>query len=124
MQQSLSVDESDSDDDLITLCGLGRVTEWRFPLIKYCPVPTCRLLFGVRSDAIVHYRKRHSADTICCVICGKPITTSELELHYQQKHPDADISMNFDRKSDSPVEGPSYTSSVCIFSFMTYLNAI
>lgn len=52
-------EDDDSEDDLILLSGLDCVTKWRFPqAIKYCPLPNCLLLFGVRSDAITHFRKK------------------------------------------------------------------
>lgn len=115
MQPSSSYDEDDSENDLFILTGLGRVTEYRFPLITYCPIPTCRVLFGIRSDALTHFRKRHELDKIiCCVVCKTPIPTSGLELHYVQEHPHSDISINFDRKSQSSVGEPSHATSVCI----------
>lgn len=109
-------DDDDTDDDLIILSGLDTVTEYRFPpAIKYCPISTCRLLFGVRSDVITHFRRKHSSNTVCCVLCKNPVPVAEFEVHFQEEHPNDDISLNFTRQqSDSPVDRSFATPSVCI----------
>lgn len=110
-------DDSDGDDDLILCSGLDTITEYRFPpAIKHCPILTCRLLFGVRSDAINHFRKKHSSDTICCVVCKEPILVVEFEFHFQQEHPNNDISLNFTKKSVSPVDKSFGKPNVCVNS--------
>ncbi|XP_031628722.1 uncharacterized protein LOC116344365 [Contarinia nasturtii] len=94
----LSIDvseESDGSDssyesDLIDLHAFGKITQWKFPNVTYCPMSRCRLLFGVRSDAILHYKKRHTNHSVYCHICDKPISTyskRDFKKHYQRLHP-------------------------------------
>ncbi|XP_055297156.1 uncharacterized protein LOC129565878 [Sitodiplosis mosellana] len=84
-------DDDDDGDDLITLHGCGKTTHWRFPRdIKHCPVHTCRIQFGIRYDAINHYKKRHAKHSILCPICVKPICSqkpNEFVRHYRKVHP-------------------------------------
>lgn len=84
------LDTDDEEDDLITLNGCGQVTQWRFPDTKICPVQNCRLLFGIRSDAMHHYKKRHAKVSILCPICEKPIIShkpSDFMRHFLRIHP-------------------------------------
>lgn len=97
-------DDEDSEDDLIPLTGLDSYSNYRFPLIKYCPLPSCLVLFGVRSDAITHFRKKHSTNAVLCPLCKKPLLVPEIELHYQETHPKHDIPANFNQDSESSTE--------------------
>lgn len=92
-------EEDDDGDDLITLSGCGRISQWTFPANKTdCPVVSCKKQFGVRSDAIDHYKKRHSQLSIYCSQCDKPIVAphiSHFKNHYIRRHPDVDPETNF-----------------------------
>lgn len=107
-------DDDDSEDDLILLTGLDSYCKFRFPLIKYCPLPSCLVIFGVRSDAIAHFRKKHSANAVLCPVCKKPLLVPEIELHYQQTHPNHDIPINFNGDSESSTEKSFKMSKVGI----------
>lgn len=112
-------DESDWEwekNDLITLKGCSQITHWRFPQnITYCPVPLCKLMFGIRSDAIFHYRKKHADHAILCQICEKPIATKSpcnFVRHYRRVHPGMQVPFGF---------GDQIESTVCIQEKLNYL---
>lgn len=90
----------DKDNDLITLSGCGRITQWRSPKnLTQCPLRNCRLQFGVRSDAIAHYKRRHAIGSILCSICYKPIRASGpmyFRRHFKRKHPYSIMPVGFD----------------------------
>lgn len=93
-QQNDTSDESEEEeDDLITLSGCDITTQWRFPEeMKCCPEPHCWAEFGVRSDAIRHYKKRHANHSIVCPACVMPImctngSLSDFRTHYNHIHP-------------------------------------
>ncbi|XP_031628229.1 uncharacterized protein LOC116344008 isoform X3 [Contarinia nasturtii] len=89
------IDEENDFDDLITLNSNGIETQWRFPPnMNYCPVLNCRIQFGIRYDAVQHYKKRHANQAILCNICNKPISTKstyEFKKHYSKLHPNTDL---------------------------------
>lgn len=111
-------DEQDDDEyenDLITLHSCGITTRWKFPKYnKHCPVPTCLKKFGVRSDAIAHYKKKHANYSILCSICDKPICSKSISYfkkHYNCKHPNAEIPFGLGRKLNPNVR--SRSKSLC-----------
>lgn len=91
------IDEDDSQiasksDDWITLTGFDRITKWKFPDVKCCPVERCGESFESRSLAINHYRMKHSMNYILCILCQKPILVHKTSLknfkeHYKTVHP-------------------------------------
>lgn len=115
---SSSNDENDNEDevdDLITLKACGITTQWKFPAgLKNCPVMSCRVLFGVRSDAITHYIKKHASHSILCKECNKPIIThylKDFKKHYNNVHPKLKIPFDFEpsRKAMTKVKTNSFT---------------
>lgn len=92
-------DESSDEDDLITLNGCNQITQWQFPAdIKHCPVQNCRAAFGIRSDAITHYKKRHANHSVLCSVCVKPIITHKIKdylTHYERVHPSIPLPNDF-----------------------------
>lgn len=75
-------------DDLISLHGCGRSTQWRFPKhMKICP--TCNSSFESRSAAILHYRTKHANAGRYCSICDEPIHSPSSvfwKLHCKKFH--------------------------------------
>lgn len=98
---------SDTEDDLITLQGCGVQTKWRFPTgLKHCPLRRCRIQFGVRSDAITHYRNRHACYSILCPLCVKPICAQAITFiknHYKRVHPNEELPYGLSRKTEQRV---------------------
>lgn len=112
-------DESDGEwekNDLITLNGCKKITYWRFPQnITYCPVRFCKLMFGIRSDAIFHYRKKHADHSILCQICYKPIIAQrpcDFVRHYRRMHPGMEVPFGLVDQTES---------TVCIQDKLNYL---
>lgn len=64
------------------------------------------VIFGVRSDAITHFKKKHSANAVLCPICKNPILVPEIGLHYQELHPKDDIPINFNVDTESSSDEP------------------
>lgn len=92
----------DERDWIVNLCGLGKVTNWKFPNINYCPHPSCQEEFANRAEAINHFRLMHSQCVILCPDCGKPIFTYSVDgfkEHYRNSHPDAQIPYDFNGTS-------------------------
>lgn len=80
--------------------------------------------FGVRSDTIDHYRKRHAMNYIYCSKCDKPITTHNLidfNEHYRKVHPkeplpnDLDASMNRSGMDSAQIEN--------VYAFITVFSS-
>lgn len=96
---SMFQEDHDDEDDVITLNGCGRISHWKFPAdLTNCPVFKCNAEFGLRSDAIDHYKKCHAMNAIYCSMCEKPIaayTLSNLKAHYTRMHPGIDFILNF-----------------------------
>lgn len=101
-----------SEDDLITLNGCGRITKWRFSKdLKQCPVSKCNLEFETRQEAIVHYKMTHAKNSIFCALCDKPIctdTTREFLIHYGRMHPNEKVPFNLG-EAKKPVVSKSLT---------------
>lgn len=99
-----------NEDDMITLYGCGKITKWRFPPnTKQCPVHLCRELFGLRSDAIRHYKKRHAPNAILCELCSKPIAVTNsfnFVQHYKFMHPDVEVPYSFHSSSSNGSSAP------------------
>lgn len=95
---------SDEEDGWITLTGAGQITQWKFPeKTKTCPVKSCLKHFGVHSDVVDHYRKRHFKDYIYCSLCDKPVSVrlfGDFNGHYLKMHPEAPLPNDFDGTSD------------------------
>lgn len=87
--------ESDEEDDLIQLTGCGQKTSFRFPTnTTRCPIYSCHADFGYRSEAIAHYKRKHTKDSIFCEECHKAISAKSLfsfRQHYTVHHPNADL---------------------------------
>lgn len=102
-------DEDDKENDLITLRGCGKVTYWRFPpKLTHCPIKTCLIEFGVRSDAIRHYKNHHAHYAILCPVCVKPIACANggffgIKKHYKKVHPNQALPYDFNAKTKSKV---------------------
>lgn len=98
-----------NEDDLITLNGCGKITHWQFPGRQtHCPIETCGAAFGTSSDAIQHYKKEHSNNSIFCYLCEKPILvnhSADFMRHYRQKHPGQESPFSFDeRQTDAQLQ--------------------
>lgn len=60
------IDDSVDDNDLIQLSAYGINTEWHWPIDQIeCPVRRCEK-FTTRSDAIIHFKKKHAKHAIFC----------------------------------------------------------
>lgn len=95
--------DDNSINDMITLFGCGKTSQWRFPLkLKYCPAINCTKIFKSRSDAIVHYQQSHANNAVFCTICNQPVSASHKSLfikHYTTNHPDVEFPLQeFDNK--------------------------
>lgn len=101
--------DDDEQEDLIELHGCGLTTYWKFPKnVKNCPVHRCRANFGVRSDAIRHYRNYHANRAILCPICVKPILCANrsffnIKDHYNRVHPNEELPYDFSAKTNLQV---------------------
>lgn len=85
-------------DDMIVLSALGLKFTWQFPNTTNCPVKNCQKQFGVRSDAIVHYKKKHAAKSTLCPLCNKPKLVrrpGDIAYHYTNVHPKFDLPSYF-----------------------------
>lgn len=85
-------------DDMIVLSGCGLRFKWQFPQTTWCPVKNCRRQFGVRSDAIVHYKKFHAERSTLCPICKEPKVMrkiSDMVFHYKKVHPNDNLASYF-----------------------------
>lgn len=107
-RQSSEIGKDDNEaDGVITLHGCGRTTYWTFPQKqKQCPVHICREDFGNRSEAIEHYKERHTNFSILCPICSKPIIAQSLidfAKHYKRIHPNEKLPYNLSLKTRSKV---------------------
>lgn len=63
-----------------------------------CPLPRCRKPFGLRSDAIVHFKRTHAGKSTLCPICLKPILIQRIydaKRHFSRYHPTVDASLHF-----------------------------
>lgn len=100
--ESENAKSDEEENDLITLSGCGQTTYWRFPQdLKHCPVQSCRIQFGVRSDAINHYQKRHAIYSLLCPICVKPICAQrkyDFQTHFAKVHPMEEMPYDLDAK--------------------------
>lgn len=89
------------DDELITLEALGVITQWKFPPnMTVCPVLKCRKKFEDRKSAIDHYKTEHTQNSFYCSMCDKPLRIHmkiDLEKHYQCRHPNMKIPLDFGR---------------------------
>lgn len=84
---------------MIVLSGCGLKFKWRFPKSTRCPVKNCRRQFGVRSDAIVHYKKFHAKRSTLCLACKEPKVVrkiSDMVYHYKTIHPKQNLPSYFD----------------------------
>lgn len=73
-------------EDMITLCGLDRITKWRFPKnLSHCPVMKCLLTFETRSAAIDHFKVEHAHNHTLCSLCNKPISVLN-ERNWSRHH--------------------------------------
>lgn len=96
------------------MTGGGQITHWQFPKkATKCPVKSCLEHFGVRSDAIDHYKKRHAMNYIFCSECDKPVSMYfliDINEHYRRVHPnvalpkDDEESVNQSEMESSQVE--------------------
>lgn len=96
----------DEVDDLITLRGCGRITQWRFPSdITRCPVHRCPHTFHSRAKAINHYKEKHANYAILCPICEKPIAAHSKHgfiSHYEKWHAYQKVPYNlYDENTDN-----------------------
>lgn len=67
----------------------------------------CSIKFGIRSDAIVHYKKHHAENAVLCSICDKPICATNLsnfKLHYKKVHPNAEVPQIFNKEKNSQTD--------------------
>lgn len=91
--------KNDKDNDLITLGGCGRITQWRYPNnLMQCPNVKCCKEFETRSNAIAHFKELHAKDAILCSICQKPIAAqyeSVFIRHWERKHPQMKMPYGF-----------------------------
>lgn len=99
LRSSNKFGETDESDDLILLEGCGQISQWQFPAdLTKCPLDNCDIQFAVRSDAIIHYKNQHAKKSIYCSICDIPIYAEhveDLKGHYEGKHIDVDVDLNF-----------------------------
>lgn len=84
---------------MIVLNGCGMRIMWQFPpRITHCPVKCCFKRFGVRSDAIVHYKENHAERSTLCPICNSPVIMrrfGDINDHYKRRHPNSDLPSYF-----------------------------
>lgn len=114
-------DSEDDENDLITLSGCRQVTQWRFPNTKSCPVISCRVLFGIRSDAIRHYKKRHAQTSILCPACKRPIVAqfpNQFLKHFTNIHPNTAIPFDFGTLVAAKVR------AVCILQYFVWYSMV
>lgn len=113
-------DQADEEESgLITLNACGDiVTKWQFPRNKTdCPVRRCQESFITRTDAINHYKIRHSMNAIACYICDRPISVhSKLHYieHFERLHNDVLDPFDFNtQKSHSKISTDLITLNGC-----------
>lgn len=86
--------ESDEENDLIILKGLGQRTPYHFPKgATQCPIYACRKDFGIRAMAIDHFKLQHSKNAYFCEICDRPTSAKvpyTLLSHFKKLHPDVE----------------------------------
>lgn len=80
---------------MIVLSACDLKFKWQFPQkTTQCPVKNCRKQFGVRSDAIVHYKKFHAERSTLCPACKEPKMVrklSDIAYHYSSVHPNENL---------------------------------
>lgn len=88
---------------MIVLSGYGLKFTWQFPESTRCPVKNCRKQFGIRSDAIVHYKRRHAEKSTLCPACNTPKLVrrfSDMSHHYKNVHPNLPLPSYFKKLSE------------------------
>lgn len=127
MQQESSQTQNTSDNlkssetnDCIILSGFNRITKWKFPFIKHCPVKRCGLSFKSRLAAIDHYKATHAMHFIHCNLCNTPIHVGKTSLknfkdHHQHVHPNQ--SMQSLSKMDTGFRKSHTECSTCEINF-------
>lgn len=84
-----------NDDDLITLRGLGKITQWKFPKnVTQCPMHCCNFKFKMRATGISHFKQLHAEHTILCTICRKIVSSRQRQQicrHFDKMHPNEDM---------------------------------
>lgn len=117
--------DSDKEDDLITLGGFGQTTYWIFPSnITHCPVGRCKAVFEERSQAIRHYKQSHADMSIVCPKCDRPVVARQRKdflIHYARRHPgeepphsnsDANPSSSMSTTSTGTTSKPKHQTAV------------
>lgn len=87
--------EKQNDDDIITLNGCGYVSQWRIPQTDWarCPIMNCKKTFKLRSHAILHFKRMHASDSICCSICNRPVLAQNISnfVKHFENHGENDL---------------------------------
>lgn len=103
--KTLQLSDSDDEDDLITLHGGGQITQFKLPktIERKCPVWNCRMEFGIRSDVLSHFKKRHTLDHFYCKHCDKAIfarNQNDFYKHSRKAHPNVKQQIDFEDSFD------------------------
>lgn len=89
------INANKDDDDLITLSGLGKITQWKFPKnVTQCPMHCCNFKFEMRATGISHFKQLHAKYTILCTICNKIVSSRQRQQickHFDKMHPNEDM---------------------------------
>lgn len=101
---SVSDDENGKGSDWIELSGMGKITRWKFPMLRTCPVLTCISAFDSRTATIRHYREEHAADVILCYLCDWPVDANDFQMHFRLIHPNEMNPFNFDSSSSESAQ--------------------
>lgn len=99
---------------MVVLSGCGIRVTWQFPpRIKRCPWKNCLKGFGVRSDAIVHFKRNHAERSTLCHICNKPILMrrfGDINHHYRRRHPNVNLPSYLDKSSKKKETDDKHTN--------------
>lgn len=76
----------------------------------------------MRSDVIVHYKRKHADQAVLCPICNVPISaklTISYKLHFTRVHPDIEFpleDMDEDEEEDIVVDDDTDLRVNCLLS--------
>lgn len=108
---------------MIILKGAGEIKTWQFPNITNCPVPKCPKQFENRTEAIIHYKKKHIMNYQYCDICKGPVPTHNCKKFSDHLKKDHGLGVDKDtNKVLHDLHKYLTAQNSCNFQFDTFLE--